>query len=301
MQKNMKQYLGLIVGVVGFATFLSSFYIVIGAGQLVTCEGDSCRACDLMVLMKTMIVFLRTLGSIIATIAFMWAGFKLITSAGNTESVSHAKHVFQNVVVGIILMFLSFTIIDTLMQMLVGNTFFNGARWDVVQCVANAPIGAASTTGTFSNTATPVSGVGLGVTGMVAASQEAAVRQQLASAGVTFNPGISPVGVSAQRLEEIAAMAQACSQAMGQSCNVVISSGVRTAGNPAGVGAHGTGLAVDISGRSDVFNTWMRGQSGFQPVASFRGYTAMRNPTTGTNCTWEPADGHSTAPHWHCQ
>lgn len=302
-------YFGMVLGIAVSAWFLSPVTVTYGAGQLVTCSGDSCRACDVAILMLTVMTFVRNIGSIIATIIFMWAGFKLVTSGGSTEARSAAKNSLTNVVIGVIIMLTGLLIVNTIMQILVGDTFFGGTKWYEIQCVAN-PTPSAINTGTFNNSpttggtgggGTAPSAVSLSSAGKVSAADEATVRQQMKDAGVTFAPGITPVGLRPERLAELAGMAKDCAAAMGQDCGVRITSGVRYAGGATQVGAHGDGYAIDVTGRSQVFNDWMNNQSGYSTVASFKGNTAKVIPGSNAKCTWEAPDADSTAYHWHCQ
>lgn len=54
----------------------------------------------------------------LATIMIIYAGFKWLTAAGNEEQVTHAKATLRNAVIGIVVIFLSFVIVNfTVMQL----------------------------------------------------------------------------------------------------------------------------------------------------------------------------------------
>ena len=277
-------------------------FVYAEGNQLITCEGNGCRLCDLVFLGQMLINFMVMIGSIVATIGFIWAGFLLVTSGGNQESRSKAKGIFTDVVVGLVIMLTGFIVVNTIMLMLVDQSFLNPRNWWNVPCVSNPVPEAAKNTGTTGVTTGPTPTTAGIINGdPVTAEKLAEVKQQLAASGISVQGGVQLVGVSGEKLDQLVAMAQSCAQAMGKSCGISISSGLRTAGSSVGVGEHGTGLALDLSGRSETFNTWMRSQSGYTQVVSFKNYDGFVNPNTGTKCTWEPPDGHSTANHWHCR
>ncbi len=265
-------------------------------GALIPCTGPECQACHLKELLARIINFIIMIGSLFATLIFMWAGFTYVTAGGDTSKIKQATETFKNVAIGVIIMLLGYLIVNTVMKTLVDPRFFDGKPWDDVRCVPQ-PVFVAGKR--LPQDAVTVILPGGGV-GTVTSENDAQVRAALTASGVRFNSDVNLVGASHQRLSEIASMAETCKAQMGQDCGVVISSGVRLPGNPAGVGAHVAGGAIDISGRSEVFNTWMRERSGYPSVASFGGYRAVQTPAS--TCTWEGVgDRHSPNAHWHCQ
>jgi len=268
----------------------------IALGALIPCSGPECQACHLKELLARIINFIIMIGSLFATLIFMWAGFTYVTAGGDKSKIKQATETFKNVAIGVIIMLLGYLIVNTVMKTLVDPQFFGGKPWDDIQCVPQ-PVFVAGQR--LAQDATTVILPGGGV-GTVTSENDAQVRAALAASGVSFRSDVLLVGASHQRLSEIASMATTCSAQMGRDCGVVISSGVRLQGNPAGVGAHVAGGAVDISGRSTTFNTWMNTQSGYQSVASFQGYRAQQTQS-GMKCTWEGRDADSPNNHWHCQ
>lgn len=97
--------------------------MVVGAQDtgLVTCVGPDCNWCSLMSLVNNVVEWLIIFLSVIAVIVLVIAGFKLVTSAGNTEAWSSAKSMFTNVILGIIIVLAAWLAIDTTLVMLTGG------------------------------------------------------------------------------------------------------------------------------------------------------------------------------------
>ena len=62
-----------------------------------------CTFTDFMRQIDHLISLLLYIAVLLAIISFVYAGFKLIFSGGNEEALKHAKHIFWNVVVGLVL------------------------------------------------------------------------------------------------------------------------------------------------------------------------------------------------------
>lgn len=86
---------------------------------LVSCGrtgGISCNLCDLYVLAKNVINFaLFWLALPIAVIVFLWGGILLLTSRGSEEQLKQGKAALTNAVLGIIIAFAAWLIINTLL------------------------------------------------------------------------------------------------------------------------------------------------------------------------------------------
>lgn len=298
MKKNIAKK-DLIVLVLAMFVFVP---LDVWAAQIIPCTGgDSCRACDLVSLINNVIKFLIVIGSLVGTLACMYAGFLLVTGGDNQSTRAKAKGMFTGVVVGIAIMMSGYVIVDLMIKSLVDPAYFAGKQWWDIECISNAPVitPAALEQAEVTTRDVPAS-ASTGGAAPQDATADSAARAQLAAAGVRFNSDVSLQGISQQRVQEIADLARRCAADIGSDCGVVVSSGVRLPGNPAGVGPH-NGNAVDISGRSTTFNNWMRTQSGLEQVSSFSTYTGLRNGA-GTTCTWEGPDNDNPAgSHWHCQ
>lgn len=61
---------------------------------------------------------------LIAASMFMYAGFLMVTSAGNMSQIQKAKEIFRRVVIGFIIMFLAYLVVKNLLQKLDVADFF---------------------------------------------------------------------------------------------------------------------------------------------------------------------------------
>jgi len=94
---------------------------------LVPCGGEGqpkCGLCHLWQLGSNIFNFLLWDLSIpIATILFVVAGFIILISGGNQERVSLGKRIFVNTVIGLLIVFCSWLLIDTLFKTLATGEF----------------------------------------------------------------------------------------------------------------------------------------------------------------------------------
>lgn len=279
-------------GVFSLLLFLAPFFCAFAAG-LIVCEGNECRACDLKQLMWVIIHFLIMLGSFIATLLFMWAGFEMVTASGNTEKINRAKGTFKAVVIGVLIMLSGYLIVSAFLQVFVTGSFFAGRPWDYIECVPNPLFTQpAQTPSTPDAPGTP------GASGAtVAPSGSPASAQALQASGVIVQSGVNVSQVSSDRIQQALTAAAQCSVANGgtetsNACGVQISSGYRSGTAQSN---HGNGTAFDISGRSPAFNSWMRSQP--QAPSAFGGYPTAR--VGGGACTYHPNESGGGY-HWHC-
>ncbi len=93
------------------------------AGPLVPgCEGQSCRACDLITLSQNIINFGVVFSVIVATLMFAYAGIMYVTAAGQgPEQIKKAHKVFINVLVGLLLVLLAWLLVNITLSVLSGN------------------------------------------------------------------------------------------------------------------------------------------------------------------------------------
>ncbi len=102
----------------------------------VPCSGTSCSACDFVVLGNTTIKWLITMAFLFFAVLAVRAGIKLVLSQGNAGALQDAKDSFTNAFIGLVIIFLAFLIVDTIMRQLVkgdGNIVGYGP-WSEVQC-----------------------------------------------------------------------------------------------------------------------------------------------------------------------
>ncbi len=99
---------------IGILLFLPGFVFA----ALVPCggPGDPCGFSDLIVMINGIINFLLFSVAIpVAAIMFAAAGFMLITAGGDTGKISQAKEIFGSVLWGILIAFMAWIIIQTLL------------------------------------------------------------------------------------------------------------------------------------------------------------------------------------------
>jgi hypothetical protein len=115
-----------------FAAWLASTFFVLSpalalaAGlptQIVTCTGVNCSVCDLATVAQNVLntgIFIMVF---LSAVLFAWAGWEMLTAQGSTEKYSHAKSIFGNVVLGLVIILAGWIVIDTLMRAMLGSSF----------------------------------------------------------------------------------------------------------------------------------------------------------------------------------
>lgn len=237
-----------------------------GSG-LVTCEGPNCNWCSFVSLINRIVTWLIGFLSILAVLAFVYVGFKLVTSMGNPSEWESAKKMFTNLVIGLIIVLAAWLIVDTSMRILTGKGI-NG--WLPSDCGGALP---ALVGGTNSG----------GVSGTTGATgDEAAVRTLLSSMGYDINKapcsgqsyqsvagGCTSVGgFTSGMMNSLTQVSSSCS-----GCSLVI-----TGGSEGGHQTHGDGNSVDLRFNSGL-DSFIRGGG---------------DSSAGLNCVAE-------SDHWHCR
>ncbi len=95
--------------------------LVIAQGGFVTCDGVNCSACNFVELLNLLIRWLFGIVFVIFAVLMTVAGFGLVTSGGNQSALDAAKSKFSNAMIGLIIMFSAWLIVDTLMRGIVGG------------------------------------------------------------------------------------------------------------------------------------------------------------------------------------
>lgn len=113
--------------------------------QLVTCGGTDCTFCDFASTVNNVIQFIITVMILIAVLMLVVAGFKLVTSRGNTSAAEAAKKMIFNVVIGIVIVLAAWVLVDTIIKALAGSDL---GVWNPIECGGmNAPAGLSDTSG----------------------------------------------------------------------------------------------------------------------------------------------------------
>lgn len=109
----MKYLSFFLLLVFGFASVVSA-----GAFNLIVCDGPSCNFGHLIQLAQNVITALILLASFIAVIAFIYAGFILMTSGGNESKKTQAKEIFKKVFIGYLWILAAWLIVYTITSLL---------------------------------------------------------------------------------------------------------------------------------------------------------------------------------------
>lgn len=107
-----------------FFSFYPSYSVLAQDSGLVPCGNETEYDCDLddaIKLANNVISFLIKMLGVIAVIGLVYAGFKLVTSAGDEGAWREAKSLFTNIVIGIIIILAAFLIVDTILKGLTGK------------------------------------------------------------------------------------------------------------------------------------------------------------------------------------
>jgi len=116
----------LLMGLLG-ANLVTAGFVT---DPIVPCT-DDCTLCDLWHLASNIINFLSfNLAIPMAVLLFIAAGIIFLTSAGSEEKVALARSIFTNTVIGLVIIFCSWMLIDTLIKSIA--TSGTTEAWDVV-------------------------------------------------------------------------------------------------------------------------------------------------------------------------
>lgn len=87
-------------------------------------SNDACGVNDINFLIMDILKLIFVFAGFIVAGMFMYAGFLLITAAGNTGQIQKAKDIFKRVVIGFLIMFLSYILIKNLLEHIGAIDFF---------------------------------------------------------------------------------------------------------------------------------------------------------------------------------
>lgn len=93
-------------------------------GPLVQCSTDPCGLCDIFVVARNVIGFIFELTLVIAPIFIVIGGIIMLTSAGSPDRVAFGKKVITYVIIGLIIAFASWTVLNMLFNTLIGSEGF---------------------------------------------------------------------------------------------------------------------------------------------------------------------------------
>lgn len=143
---NTRFLVGTLVTVFVTAVMMASPEVAMAANPLVPCT-DDCGSCELVKLANTVISWLIGILFMIFAVLMTIAGFGLVTSGGNQAALESAKSKFKNAIIGIIIVFAAWLLVDTLLKSLLnggtgivsvkvegGRTYGLGRPWQEIQC-----------------------------------------------------------------------------------------------------------------------------------------------------------------------
>jgi len=138
-QKNNKTVI-IIVIVFLFSCFIAAYPQASVAQSLLQnsdtakYSGDciskgSCTLNDFIVLIiRASQIILGIVGSV-ALLMFVYGGFKMIISAGSNEQVTSAKSILQNAIIGLVIVFASWSIINFVYYTFVDTDSIDNKKW----------------------------------------------------------------------------------------------------------------------------------------------------------------------------
>ena len=97
-----------------------------------------CGACEILIVIGN---FMRGIFAVIGVTAVLFlliSGMQYMLSVGNQERVGKAKEAFAGSLIGLVIIFVSFILIELIIVLLVGNTYIfdlTGIRWNFFGCI----------------------------------------------------------------------------------------------------------------------------------------------------------------------
>ena len=97
---------------------------------------DECESCDLckMILMGQLIIeFLLKISAVVAVLAIAAGGFLYMFAAGNQGTIDKAKSMIKYVLIGFLIVFIAWALVDTILAMF-GYIDPVGGEWYSINC-----------------------------------------------------------------------------------------------------------------------------------------------------------------------
>lgn len=119
-----------------------NFWLITNSAQaqeskFIPCSGTTCTECHFVQMGNAIIVWLIAIMFLIFAVMAFSAGWKLITSTGNTQAVTDAKSKLSNAIIGLIIVLAGWLLVDTIMRGLLkgGTGEIEGyGLWSRVEC-----------------------------------------------------------------------------------------------------------------------------------------------------------------------
>jgi len=109
-----------------FAAFTTVTFAQVDENRFIgiPCDGPDCTFNSFVQLVQNVLTFLVLLSLPIATIAFAWAGILMLTAAGNSGQVDHAKSIFGNVLKGLLFVLTAWLIVKFITTAILDPRYF---------------------------------------------------------------------------------------------------------------------------------------------------------------------------------
>lgn len=110
---------------------------VVGAAGLVPCAGTECSACHFAQMGNTILQWLIGILFVVFAVVAAIGGFGLVTSGGNPEAKNEAKSKLVNALIGLIIVFAAWLLVDTIMRGLLNSgtdVIVGYGPWSQIQC-----------------------------------------------------------------------------------------------------------------------------------------------------------------------
>ena len=135
---SIKFYQLIVVTIVTLAILLPAS--VAAQDGFVTCTGLDCQFCHLISTGQNVLNWLVLILAVVAGLLFAYAGLTLVTSAGNRAAQEKARNIFNNVIIGYIIVLAGWLLVDTAFKMLVDQSMLAEdaeiGPWNRVACLA---------------------------------------------------------------------------------------------------------------------------------------------------------------------
>ena len=116
-------------------------FVVLGANSttvsntgFVTCNGPDCTFCSVVAMVNKIKDWIIMMSTVLAVLVLAYAGARMVFSQGNPSALADAKQYLINVFIGVLLILAAFTIVDSLMKVLVGGDFGPWNALDPANC-----------------------------------------------------------------------------------------------------------------------------------------------------------------------
>lgn len=116
----------ILSGLLAGASLLLSPVLAIAAGlpsQIVPCNGIDCNVCHIATLAQNVLNTGIFIAVFLSAVLFAYAGWEMLTSQGSSEKYGHARSIFANVMLGLVIILAGWIVIDTLMKTFTNSSF----------------------------------------------------------------------------------------------------------------------------------------------------------------------------------